>query len=250
MTSHADAKKNAPPAAETPDMRERGGLIDGKPQMLDKRLFMQLLAFGGCANPAAPAEALRKSGIEGVLYADINDPRGIALLTFSEDETHFATAVRALLNEKPFGDYALKPEYSMFGRTYTIGYEPKLEDHLIHRSRRVALDPETEWAVWYPLRRKGEFNKLPREEQRPILGEHGTIGKAYGLAGLASDIRLACHGMDKNDNDFVIGLHGKRLAPLSKLVERMRKTVQTSSYMEKMGPFFTGRIVWRSNADA
>lgn len=67
-----------------------------------------------------------------------------------------------------------------------------------------------------------------------------------GEAGLARDIRLACHATDKNDNDFVIGLIGKRLNPLSKLVERMRKTTQTSLYMETMGPFFTGKALWQS----
>jgi chlorite dismutase len=60
------------------------------------------------------------------------------------------------------------------------------------------------------------------------------------------DIRLACHGLDVNDNDFVIGLIGKDLAPLSQLVETMRPTAQTSEYLEKLGPFFVGRVLWRS----
>jgi len=32
---------------------------------------------------------------------------------------------------------------------------------------------------------------------------------AYGSADLAHDIRLACHGLDKGDSDFVVGLIGK-----------------------------------------
>jgi chlorite dismutase len=59
------------------------------------------------------------------------------------------------------------------------------------------------------------------------------------------DVRLACFGMDKNDSDFVIGLIGKELFPLSACVQAMRKTKQTSSYMETMGPFFIGRAIWQ-----
>ena len=51
--------------------------------------------------------------------------------------------------------------------------------------------------------------------------------------------------MDKNDNDFVIGLMGKELYPLSACIQAMRKTRQTSTYIEKMGPFFVGRAIWQ-----
>ena len=79
-----------------------------------------------------------------------------------------------------------------------------------------------------------------------MLREHGGIGLSFGAAELAHDIRLACHGLDKNDNDFVIGLLGKKLYPLSALTERMRATVQTAQYIESMGPFFVGKAVWKS----
>jgi chlorite dismutase len=79
-----------------------------------------------------------------------------------------------------------------------------------------------------------------------ILKEHGQIGRRFGDAGAAADVRLACHGLDKNDNDFVIGLIGKELHPLSALVEAMRPTTQTSQYIEKLGPFFVGRAIWRT----
>jgi chlorite dismutase len=131
----------------------------------------------------------------------------------------------------------------MFGRTYTIGYEPDLDEALINRPRRNALNPELEWAVWYPLRRGGPFEQLDRKEQMAILGEHGTIGRAWGAAGLAQDVRLACHGLDINDNDFVIGILGKELRPLSGIVQRMRKTKQTSIYLERLGPFFVGKAI-------
>ncbi len=76
--------------------------------------------------------------------------------------------------------------------------------------------------------------------------EHGTIGRAFGEAELGKDIRLSCFGMDKEDNDFVIALVGANLYPLSVLVQKMRSTRQTSTYIEKMGPFFVGRVLWQS----
>ena len=91
-----------------------------------------------------------------------------------------------------------------------------------------------------------KFAQLPPEEQRTILAEHGAIGMAYGAGDYAHDIRLACHGLDKEDNDFVVGLIGKDLYPLSSIVQTMRKTQQTALYLEHLGPFFVGRAVWQS----
>ena len=50
--------------------------------------------------------------------------------------------------------------------------------------------------------------------------------------------------MDRDDNDFVIGLIGKDLFPLSALVQSMRRTQQTALYLDRLGPFFIGRAVW------
>ena len=123
---------------------------------------------------------------------------------------------------------------------------PDLIDVLLQRPRRTVLNPAWPWAVWYPLRRSGRFAQLPPDEQRVILAEHGTIGMSFGAADLAHDIRLACHGLDKDDNDFVIGLIGKDLYPLSAIVQAMRKTQQTALYLERLGPFFVGRAIWQS----
>ena len=76
--------------------------------------------------------------------------------------------------------------------------------------------------------------------------EHGGIGMAFGRAGLGHDIRLACHGLDKADNDFIVGLVGKALFPLSAVVQSMRKTQQTALYLDRLGPFFVGRAIWQS----
>ena len=219
---------------------------DGQPQRLNQRLFMQFLAFGGCSDSAALATAMQAAGIPGVVYEDVNDPRGVGLLTFSEDPGFFLDRVRPLLNAAPFLSLTQKPEYTMLGRTYALGYEPDLADVLLHRPRRTVLQPEWKWAVFYPLRRSGKFAQLPADEQRVILAEHGTIGMSYGAADLAHDIRLDCRGLDKEDNDFVIGLIGKELFPLSHIVQSMRKTQQTSLYLEHLGPFFVGRAIWQS----
>ena len=231
---------------EPPDLSERGGIKNGQPQRSNDRLFMQLLAFGGCTDSRAPADALAASGLDAVLYEDVNDPRGVALLTLSQNPAVFLDALRPMLNAAPFASLVQKPEYTMFGRTYAIGYEPDLTETLLDRPRRTVLNPAWMWAVWYPLRRSGRFAQLPAEEQRVILAEHGAIGMAYGAGDYAHDIRLACHGLDKTDNDFVVGLIGKELFPLSRVVQDMRRTQQTSLYLERLGPFFVGRAVYQS----
>jgi chlorite dismutase len=231
---------------EPPDIFEKGGTKDGQPQRLNQRLFMQFLAFGGSTNSPALVVAMKNAGVPGALYEDVNDPRGVGLLTFSEDPGFFVDRVRAMLNGPAFSSLTQKPEYTMLGRTYALGYEPDLADVLLQRPRRTVLNPEWPWAVFYPLRRSGKFMQLPADEQRVILAEHGTIGMSYGAADLAHDIRLDCRGLDKEDNDFVIGLIGKELFPLSHIVQSMRKTQQTSLYLEHLGPFFVGRVIYQS----
>ena len=100
--------------------------------------------------------------------------------------------------------------------------------------------------MWYPLQRSKGFYRLPAERQRQILAEHGGVGRRYGHAGLAADVRLACHGLDKADNDFVIGLLGRDLHPLSAVVQEMRATEQTSQYLDRLGPFFVGHTAWQN----
>jgi len=212
----------------------------------ERRLFMQFLAFGECFETPVAIEAMRRFGVTGALYEDLHDPQGIGLVLASEDADDFVTHFRRLLQGDPFMAMAPKPELTMFGRTYTIGYERDLDETLVDRPRRTLLQPDWRWAVWYPLRRRGGFAQLPREERMSILKEHGSIGMQFGAADAAHDIRLACHGLDRHDNDFVIGLVGAELAPLSKLVETMRKTTQTSQWLERLGPFFVGKKVWQS----
>jgi hypothetical protein len=231
---------------EPPDLSEKGGIRDGQPQRSDERLFMQLLAFGGCTDGPAVGRHLHQAGVDGALYEDVSDPRGIAVLSLTRTPEAFVERVRPALNTGPCAGLTLKPEFSMLGRTYAIGYEPDLEETLINRPRRTVLNPDWRWAIWYPLRRSGRFAQLPEQEQRTILAEHGAIGMAFGAGDLAHDVRLACHGLDRDDNDFVIGLIGKDLFPLSAVVQAMRKTQQTALYLDRLGPFFIGRAIWQS----
>ncbi len=227
------------------DLTEKGRSPDGQVISLDRRLFLQFMAFTGAGFPDAYAGALEESGLRGVLYEDLNDPHGIGLLTFAEDPEEFLSEVRPIFRAQPFAGLTFKPELTMLGRTYAIGYEPDLVRVLIERPIERVTDPDLRWAVWYPVRRSGAFERLPADEQRSILMEHGGIGRAYGQANLAYDIRLACYGLDKYDNDFVIGLLSHDLHPISAIVERMRKTKQTSQYLTNLGPFFVGRAVWQ-----
>jgi chlorite dismutase len=219
---------------------------NGQAQRSDERLFMQLLAFGGCRDSRAATEVLARSGIEGAVYEDANDPQGIALVTLTKDPNFFLNTLRPVLNREPFASMAPKPELTMLGRTYALGYEPDLPEAILHRPRRTVLNKDWPGAVWYPLRRSRRFAQVPIEEQRVILAEHGAIGMSYGAGDYAHDIRLACYGLDKNDNDFVVGLLGKDLYPLSHIVQTMRKTQQTSLYLDRLGPFFVGRALWQA----
>ena len=224
------------------DVQERGA----NQQASARRLFIQLQVFGGCLDAKPLVRGLETSRAEAVLYQDINDPRSVGLLAMSEDPAFFATALRDLLNAEPFGGLPLRSEFTMFGRTYASGFETDLEDWLLRRPRRTALNPAWPWGIWYPLRRAGGFARLSPQEQGTIIREHSVLGRAYGDADLAHDVRLACHGLDVRDNDFVIGLVGRELHPLSHLVQTMRKTVQTSQYIQALGPFFVGHVLWQS----
>src|SRR5262245_3480113 len=180
---------------EPPDLSEKGGMKNGQPQRSNERLFMQLLVYTGCRDLRGPADALSSAGVSGAVYADANDPLGIGILTVTTDPNFFVGTRRPLLNTGPFESLTFKPDFTMLGRTYALGYEPDLAEAILHRPRRTVLNTDWPWAVWYPLRRSGRFAQLPPEEQRVILAEHGAIGMSYGAGDFAHDIRLACYGL-------------------------------------------------------
>jgi chlorite dismutase len=233
------------------DVRERGGARDGIPQVLDRRLFMQLLVFEA-DQKLAPATALRNLGaalarrnVPSVVYEDVNNPHGLGVLSWSEEPLDFATKLRPVFGEPETASLSLLREYTMLGRSYSSGFETDLEYWLLRRPRETVLNEAWPWAVWYPLRRSGAFERVEARERGTIMREHAGIGKAYGAQDLAHDVRLACHGLDANDNEFVIGLIGKDLHPLSHVVQAMRATRQTSEFITQMGPFFVGHAAFR-----
>ncbi|MDQ3036800.1 MAG: chlorite dismutase family protein [Myxococcota bacterium] len=237
------------------DVREWGGKRDGERQVMDRRLFMQLLVFdvppsGDLPSPSDVqrelAARLTKADVPSVVYADANAPAGIGLLTWSEDPRLFVDVVRPLFHDGVLRCLQQRTDFTMIGRTYSLGHEPDLAHGLLRRPAEHVLHEGWDWAVWYPLRRSGAFEKLEKQEQSTILREHASIGMAYGRGDFAHDVRLACHGLDAGDNEFVIGLVGKDLHPLSHVVQTMRHTRQTSEFIVKMGPFFVGRAVFRN----
>jgi len=253
-----DTTRQTPPAGDAtasektasdqrgPDLSERGTDHNGGEARLNRRLFLQLQVFTGCHAHQDVVAEVAAAGFPAVVYANVNDPRGVGLLTFSEDANHFVVAVRQLVNRGAFAALSQVSAMAMLGRTYSIGYEADLEDLLLRRPVRRVLNPDWPWAVWYPLRRAGAFESLSPAEQRTVLMEHGEIGRSFARGDLAHDIRLACHGLDGADSDFVVGLLGAELFPLSAIVQRMRKTAQTSRYLERLGPFFIGRVLWQA----
>ena len=242
-----------------PDILEHGAPVDGQPQTSEARLYMQLNVFtsirGRYGYSYSEYEnklenlvaALSESGLDAALYVNVNDPRGVGVLFLAEDPSTFVINVRDLIGQVEFWKWKRRQEMTMLGRTYSLGYEPDLRESLIGRPRRTVLNPDWPWAIWYPLRRNGAFARLEHKEQRQILMEHAHIGRAYGRADFAHDIRLACYGLDEADNDFVIGLLGKELYPLTRVVQDMRKTQQTALYIDSLGPFFVGKKIWSSN---
>ena len=238
-----NTERKRPPRPEPIDLREVGAPIDGAPQVSDRRLFFQLHIFEDCSDASAVIETLEESRLNAVLYDDFNNPTGIGVLFIVEDPAVLTTDARDLLAEfQRAANPLYRAEMTMIGRTYSSGREPNLEEWLLNKPLQNALNPEFPWAIWYPLRRNPEFYRLEHRERGRILGEHAMLGRSYAAGGYASDIRLACFGLDTNDNEFVIGLVGSELYPLSRLIQDMRQTEQTTKYIESLGPFFVGKV--------
>jgi chlorite dismutase len=237
------------PGLPTVDVNEYGGKRNGERQSLNRRLFFQLLVFRSPREGSSLAHdvitRLRSAEVPAVFYADAMDPRGFGLLTWTEAPEHFVQRIRPLFSSA-LADAELRPEFTMIGRTYSSGHEPDLEHWLLRRPVENVNNAAYPWHIWYPLRRNGPFNRLDPHEQSIILREHAALGMAYGQQELAHDIRLACHGLDAADNEFVIGLVGRELHPLSHLVQAMRKTRQTAEFIAQMGPFFVGHALART----
>ena len=246
--TQADSRQ---PGLPTIAVLEYGGKREGTRQAMDRRLFMQLLVLD--APPGQNADEMRsrladvcaRERVAAVVYADASAPRGFGLLTWSDDPAHFVRKVRPMFGHDALLHASVRPGFAMLGRTYATGHEPDLEWSLLRRPVENVTHEAYGWHVWYPLRRTAAFARLEPQEQSQMLREHAQIGMAYGAQELAHDVRLACYGLDVADNEFVIGLVGRDLHPLSHLIQAMRKTRQTSEFIERMGPFFVGYALHR-----
>ena len=103
MTEEATTKRSAtgrPDGSDdaAPDLREHGAPVRGEPQTSTRRLFVQLHVFTGCLSTAAVISEVRSSGLDAVVYADLNDPRGVGVLLMSEDPARFADAGLSLIH--------------------------------------------------------------------------------------------------------------------------------------------------------
>lgn len=238
------------------DIRELGVSAGGVVQGVDRRLYVHFLAFEGFVSQDEIQRALEQIAKEHdpsqpwVLYLDAIFPRAFAVAAWNESPEKLMAFMRLVSESPPINECELDVERTMYGRTYSTGREPDLMDTLLARPQRYLLNPHWNWAVWYPLRRKPEFERLSREEQGRILMEHAMMGRVYGECDYAHDIRLACYGLDRNDNEFVVGLVGWNLHRLSRLVQEMRKSRQTSEYIQSLGPFFVGRVAARYAGNA
>ncbi len=242
-----NTSQQKPSRPEPLDLREVGTPIDDKPQVSDKRLFFQLHVFSDCYHPEVFIEHIQKSKyspLGAVFYNDLNNPTGFGVLLGAPDPASLLDQSLVLRDMQRKFDHEIsyRPEMTMIGRTYSSGREPDLEEWLINRPIRNVFNPEFPWAIWYPLRRKPEFYQLEQRDRGRILGEHAMLGRSYAAGGYANDIRLACFGLDTNDNEFLIGLVGPELYPLSRLIQDMRQTEQTTKYIESLGPFFIGKV--------
>lgn len=240
-----NTERKRPPRPEPVDLREVGAPIDGEPQVSNQRLYFQLHVFKRWfTRPSEVERILGVSNLNAVIYDDLHYPTGMGILLITEDPAELIKVSRSLADSSFVVDFLPRPEMTMIGRTYSSGREPDLEESLINKPLKNVLNPDFPWAIWYPLRRNPEFYRLEPSERGRILGEHAMLGRSYAAGGHASDIRLACFGLDTNDNEFVIGLVGPELYPLSRLIQDMRQTEQTTKYIESLGPFFIGKV-WK-----
>lgn len=221
----------------------------GIPQATDERLFMQLQVFTGVRDPQAVVDEFRSRNAEAVVYEDLGDPFGIGVLLWNQDPSALNRTARELYRSSSLADATIRPEFTMTAKAYAFGREDPVHFWLNERPIAQATRPEMKWAVWYPLRRKPGFYRLPPQDQADMLREHGVIGHNYGAPGYASDIRLECFGLDANDNEFVLGLLSERLHWLSRLVKEMRGTQQTGEYMQSLGPFFVGEAIYQNGGE-
>lgn len=243
------------PQVAPPELREVGAVNGGERQYMKKRLYMQLRLLDVDLKSVSSMDDFIENvkslftSIPSVLYRDSSSSNSVGLLVWSEDPSLFTEGVcSALTHALIAGKYSERPGWTMFGKTYSNGHEKDLNEYLFKKPIRTVTHADWDWALWYPLRRRGPFYIQPAADQCRMLLHHAAIGKAFSDVGGAHDVRLKCFGMDALDNEYVVGIIGDDLHGLSRVVEEMRKTRHTAEFLESLGPFFVGKKIWSSPA--
>ncbi len=188
--------------------------------------------------PRPLAAALDRSGVSGVLYEDVNDPRGDR----AADVQRGSRRVRR--------SRAAAAESAAVRRAHAEARVHDARPHLLDRLRAGS---------------EGSRCSIGRDERCSIRTGSGRSGiRCAGAAGLRScrrrssgsfspsTARSGCRsapattrttsaspatGSTRRTTTSSIGLIGKDLFPLSAIVQTMRTTQQTSLYLERLGPF-------------
>ncbi|MEZ4247464.1 MAG: hypothetical protein R3B99_04405 [Polyangiales bacterium] len=144
---------------------------------------MQLLVF--TAPPGVDtqrfADAFRaaleeNAKLVGTVYADANDPRGFALLTWSEHPEFFVDEVRPIFRRELLRDLTLRPEMTMLGRTYAGGYEQNLAFWLLDRPIDTVSNPEWGWHVVPAASHRTPSNVCPTATSAASSASTGSSG--------------------------------------------------------------------------
>src|SRR5689334_9734696 len=103
------------------DVTERGAPVNGQPQTMDRRLFMQLLVCEaerelGIADATKNLKAaLERRKASCVVYADVNNPFGLGILSWSEDAGDFVSKIRPVFQEPELHGLRLRHDFTMLG---------------------------------------------------------------------------------------------------------------------------------------
>ena len=79
----SEAKSRYAKMPEKPEVRELGKGPGGVDIYEDKRLFFQLQAYTNCTDIQPLIQALDAANVKAALYENVNDPHGVAIMSYS-----------------------------------------------------------------------------------------------------------------------------------------------------------------------